>query len=120
MARTQPGTSAADLRASATSLPQLDPDVLTSFIDGRFWDGYDRDALLARIGCPALLLQADPAEGGHLSDALADRAVSLLADCALVRWPGVGHNIHFLQPQAFVQEVTYFLESLRAEAPLAT
>ena len=119
LARTQSGASAADLRASATALPQLDPDVLTSFIDGRVWDGYDRDALLARVGCPALLLQADPAAGGHLSDALADRAVSLLADCALVRWPGVGHNIHFLQPQAFVQVATSFLESLRAEAPLA-
>ncbi len=119
LARTQPGANAAALRASATALPQLDPDVLTSFIDGRVWDGYDHDALLARIGCPALLLQADPAAGGFISDALADHAASLLADCALVRWPGVGHNIHLPQTSAFVRVVTDFLESLRAEAPLA-
>ena len=119
LARTQPGTSAAALRASATSLPQLDPDMLTSFIDGRVWEGYDRDALLARVECPALLLQADPAAGGIMSDTLADHAASLLADCALVRWPGVGHNIHALQPLAFVQAATSFLESLQAEAALA-
>lgn len=120
MARTQPGTNAADLRSSATSLPQLDPDVLTSIIDGRVWDGYDHDAFLARIGCPALLLQADPAAGGHLSDAMADHAAALLADCALVRLSGVGHGPHNAQPLVFVQLVTDFLESLRAEAPLAT
>ena len=120
LAPAQPGTSAANLRSSATALPQLDPDVLTSFIDGRVGDGYDYDALLARIGCPTLLLQADPAAGGFMSDPLADHAAALLADCALVRWPGVGHDIHGAQPLAFVQVAMNFLESLRAEAPLAT
>ncbi len=120
MARTQPGTNAAALRANATAYLQLDPDVLTSFIDGRVWDGYDHDALLARIGCPALLLQADPAAGGIIPDAMAEHAAALLADGALVRLPGVGHHSKFIPPEVFVPVVTDFLESLRAEAPLAS
>ncbi len=120
LARTQPGTNAAALRASATAYLQLDPDVFTGFIDGRVWDGYDHDALLARIGCPAMLLQADPTAGGIIPDTMADHAAALLADCALVRLPGVGHHSKFIPPLVFVPVVTDFLESLRAEAPLAT
>jgi pimeloyl-ACP methyl ester carboxylesterase len=107
------GLNAATLRYRAATLPQLDLDVLTSLIDDRIWGSYDRDAFLARIGCPALLLQADPDAGGVITDALADHAASLLADGTLVRWPGAGHNIHGQLPLAFVQVVTDFLESTR-------
>lgn len=36
----------------------------------------------------------------------------LLADCALVRMPGMGHALHAEQPVAFSRIVMDFLESL--------
>lgn len=63
---------------------------------------FDLDALLPAISAPTLLLQADPAAGGALSDAMAERAMLLLPNAALVRFPGSGHNIMRDQPDAFV------------------
>ncbi len=55
----------------ATNLYQQDPDVLSVLIDdfAHAAAGYEMDELLPKIGCPVLLLQADPASGGVMTDA---------------------------------------------------
>ena len=42
----------------------------------------------------------------------ADRLARLMADCTAIEWPGVGHLIHWLQPEALAKYTIGFLESL--------
>jgi pimeloyl-ACP methyl ester carboxylesterase len=112
LAELLPEEDAVGLLAWAKCLSRLDPDVLTMVIDGRATEGLDTDALLKRIACPVLLLRADPALGGAIEDADAERACSLLSHCTLVHLPGVGHGIHYEQPETFRRLVTDFIESL--------
>jgi pimeloyl-ACP methyl ester carboxylesterase len=110
----QPGADAAALRARAFSLHQLDPEVLTFVVEDRAKEGYDLDVLLRQIACPVLLLQGNPAHGGALIDADAQRAAGQLAHGTHVYLPNVGHGIHAAdgQPLAFARLVHDFLESL--------
>ena len=105
------------LRFGARCLLDVDPGVLTPIIDGRWLDGYDRDAILRRIECPTLLLQADYTVGGMLSDRDAASAVSLLRQGSHVKLDRVGHQIHWLAPEATARLVCGFLESI-GDSPL--
>ena len=98
----------ASLAWSAQCLSQLDPGVLTPVIEGRWLDGYDVTGIFSRVQCPALLLQADPAAGGALSDADADAAATAMASCHCVHFPGIGHNLHRDRPEAVLQAVQDF------------
>ncbi len=100
------------LRFSARCLADMDPEVLLPLVEGRWLEGYDRDALLRRIQCPALLVQADVAAGGMLPDADAASAAALLAQGSLVKLPQVGHLIHWLAPEATARLACGFLESV--------
>lgn len=93
----------ASLAWSAECLHQLDPEVLTCVIEGRWLDGYDTRDILARIRCPAMLLQADPAAGGALTDADAEAAVAALPDSQHIRFPNAGHQLHRDNTQAVLQ-----------------
>lgn len=104
------GTS---LRFTARSLTRLDPDVFEPILAGRWLDGYDLDALLARVRCPVLLLQADTAAGGMLTEEDASRIERLLPDCCRIRFPGEGHLIHWMQTEKTLRLITGFLESVR-------
>jgi pimeloyl-ACP methyl ester carboxylesterase len=106
------GVDAANTRGSAAGLLLVDPDTIARFLDDTVLDGFDLDERLARIACPVLLVQADPAAGGYLTDERADRAAAALADCALVRLTGVGHGVQGQQPVPFTQMVNQFLDSL--------
>ena len=97
----------------ASCLAQIDPDVLTPIIEARWLTGYDWEATLKAIHCPTLVLQADTAAGGMLMDADARRAQELIADCTLVRFPQVGHLIHWMSTQELLRHTSCFLESLR-------
>lgn len=88
----------ANLRWSAQCLARLDPQVLTPVIEGRWLDGYDLPEILAKIRCPALLLQADPQAGGALVDSDAALCESTIAACRVVRFPGASHLLHWQQP----------------------
>lgn len=103
---------AAALRFAARCLTRLDPRVLEPLVAGRWLEGYDPDAVLRRVRCPALLLQADVAAGGMLPDAIAEQAMAALSDGARIRVAGVGHLIHSQQPDATLRWVTNFLCSL--------
>ena len=91
------------LEWSAYCLSQIDPEVLTPVIEGRWLDGYDVLDILTSIHCPTLLLQGDPAAGGALTDADAASAVAALLSCQHVRFPGCGHQLHRDRPQEVLQ-----------------
>lgn len=103
---------AASLRFTAHGLTQLDPEVLTPVVEGRWLDGYDVDAVFGAFRCPALLLQADPAAGGALTDDDARHVASLPGDVSHVRVQGVGHLIHGSDPARMTCLLHSFLESL--------
>jgi pimeloyl-ACP methyl ester carboxylesterase len=102
---------AAALRFTARCLQQLDRDVLTPVVAACWIDGYDRDALLRRIACPTLLLQADPAAGGMLTDEDAAQVEALISDCTRVRLTACGHLMHGTRTQDLLNVVHNFLES---------
>jgi pimeloyl-ACP methyl ester carboxylesterase len=115
LAELQPERDAAALRARAMALSQLDPDVLTFILEDRAKEGYELDARCRQIACPTLLLQGNPALGGALEDADAQRAATLLPRCLHIRLPEVGHGIHGgdrSRPDIFCRLVYDFLESL--------
>jgi pimeloyl-ACP methyl ester carboxylesterase len=97
---------------SAQCLSQLDPEVLTPVIEGRWLDGYDFPSLLAGLSCPTLLLQADPSAGGALTDADAESLKSIVSDCQHVRFPGCGHNLHRDRPESVLRAFADFAASL--------
>lgn len=102
----------ASLRLSARMLLDLDPEVLPPLIQGRWLEGVDFPSVLRRIQCPVLLLQADVAAGGMLSDPEADAMRACLSDVTLARLPGVGHQAHWLATADLARHLLAFLESL--------
>lgn len=86
---------AASIQLSARCLTRLDPEVLTPLIEGSWLDGHDYRDIFPCIKCPTLLVQADPAAGGAMSDDDATLAESLIARCHRVRLKGVGHQAHW-------------------------
>ena len=102
----------ASLRFTARCLKQLDRDVLSPIVAGRWLDGFDWGAVLSNVGCPALLLQADLSVGGMLTDDDAAEAERLMPDCSRVRLSKAGHLIHWLQTETCLRLVNSFLESL--------
>jgi pimeloyl-ACP methyl ester carboxylesterase len=103
---------ASSLRFSARCLRDLDPDVLTPLVEGRWLDGYEWEAVWRGVRCPALLLCGDEGCGGMLARAEAGRMARAMADCTLVELPGVGHLIHWMETATTVRLVTGFLETL--------
>jgi pimeloyl-ACP methyl ester carboxylesterase len=102
----------ASLAWSAQCLSQLDPEVLTPVIEGRWLDGYDFPDALSRVRCPTLLLQADPSASGALTDADAESLKSTVSDCQHVRFPGCGHNLHRDRPESVLRAFADFAASL--------
>jgi pimeloyl-ACP methyl ester carboxylesterase len=95
----------------AESLHRLDPDMLTAVVDQfeEMHAGYDLETLLPRLTCPILLLQADPAEGGMLTDDEVARARELSPAVDHVRFTGLGHALHMVQPEPVLRAVLDFL-----------
>jgi pimeloyl-ACP methyl ester carboxylesterase len=65
----------------------------------------------SKIRCPVLLLAAGT--GSALADGEADRLASQLPDAKLMRFPGVGHRIHGLRPEPFLEAIEPFLRRVR-------
>ena len=106
----------------SVSLHQLDPDTLLAVMDDPAitMAGYHMPAVLPAIPCPTLLLQADPAAGGLLSDAEVAEALALLPDGHHRRLTGIGHPLHSTHPAAICDEIDGFLSSPPPEAPNIT
>lgn len=99
------------LRFTAASLARMDPAVLEPIVAREWMLGYDRDSILRRVQCPSLLMQADPAQGGMLTDEDAAASVKALRDCSLVR-VAAPHLINWADPGGMVRLVHGFLSSL--------
>ncbi|OWK39442.1 alpha/beta fold hydrolase [Fimbriiglobus ruber] len=103
---------AAALRFMARCLADLDPAVLDPVLNGHWLDGYDPFDAASRVRCPALLLAADPAQGGMIPPADADTFAARLADCARVDLPDCAHLIHGTRPETFLRLTLGFLDSI--------
>lgn len=101
----------------AESLARQDPEVLTALLDDfeATAEGYEMDVLLPRIKCPVLLIQADSAYGGLMTDAEVERARALLPGVAHVRLKGIGHGLHGERKQPVVEAIEDFLRTLKAD-----
>ncbi len=102
---------ATTLRFAASCLRRLDPAVLAPVADGTWLDGYDTAAVFQGLRCPALVLQADPAMGGMLTDADAAALVRSAADATVVRVNGAGHALHWAATQMTLGHSLAFLAS---------
>jgi pimeloyl-ACP methyl ester carboxylesterase len=98
----------------AETLKQHDPTMLTAVLDDfeNTHDGFGSDALFASIQCPVLVLQADPAHGGLLTDSDVQQVLPLLKHARHVMLPGVSHALHNQSPDAVLSAVVEFLETL--------
>ncbi len=91
---------------------QMDPEAFTSHIEKSFFGDIGPDALLSRIECPVLLLQAEPEMGAAMQDEDRDRALRHIRDAVYVRFDGVGHSISVGDPIRFRRALFDFLDSL--------
>lgn len=98
------------LNWSAQCLSQIDPELLTPVIEGRWLEGYEIADILASIRCPTLLLQGDPTTGGALTDADATSVLAGLSSCQHVRFSGCGHQLHRDRPQEVLQALRQFMQ----------
>lgn len=87
----------------------VDTAVMEAFRGGRLMEGYDGPLVLPLVGCPVLLLQADPALGGHMDDLDLRRALTLLADGQYVKVRGVGHQLQLDNRRAVLAAIAPFL-----------
>jgi pimeloyl-ACP methyl ester carboxylesterase len=79
----------------AGCLRDLDSTMLDAVIEfDEMHAGYEADRLLPEISCPVLLIQADPAYGGALTDEDVAVARSLLRDVRVARIDQVGHSLY--------------------------
>jgi pimeloyl-ACP methyl ester carboxylesterase len=79
----------------AGCLRDLDSTMLDAVIEfDEMHAGYEADRLLPEISCPVLLIQADPAYGGALSEEDVAVARSLLRDVRVARIDQVGHSLY--------------------------
>ena len=70
------------------------PAVMEEFRAGTLADEFRPESVLPQVRCPVLLLQADPAEGGLMTDSDVALGRRLLPDVAHVKFMGVGHGLH--------------------------
>jgi 3-oxoadipate enol-lactonase len=80
-------------------------------------DYYAVDPALRLDEAPTLLMQADPALGGVLSDEQAELALSELPNGAVLRVPGAGHAIHAYRPREFVDAIVRFVGAKKIDMP---
>jgi pimeloyl-ACP methyl ester carboxylesterase len=111
------GADAAQFRGWAKTLSQVDPDAAQYHAEGRigeYVENVDMDAALEQISCPVLLLQADPSQGGMVSDGDVEHALSLLANGIHIKLQGAGHGLGLStwEVTPLLRAVTDFLESL--------
>lgn len=107
LGRFNPGVGDFYLRSMAEMWHQAADGVLVDLLSHSA-DYFAIDDQLRHIESPTLILQADAARGGVLTDAQAERAARLLPLGTWRPMPGAGHAIHATAPQEFVRQVREF------------
>lgn len=101
---------------SADRLAGYYKDVDAAFVDALLTRDEPGSAAIAEapaaVRAPALVLV--PGVGGALADGEADRVAAAMPDAKVVRFPGVGHRIHGLRPEPFLEALEPFLRRVRA------
>jgi pimeloyl-ACP methyl ester carboxylesterase len=102
-------------RFQAENLYLLDPEMLDAVLAGPedMLAGYDGVRVLPAITCPVLIVHADPARGGGLTDADVEDALRLLPDGRHIRLDGLDHSLHATQAPRLLAAITPFLEEVR-------
>ena len=86
-----------------------DPDALAMTVDGTAFEDWDPRASLPQIGCPTLLLQANPELDGMLSDEDVKLALDLLPNGRHVKFPLLGHALFMHQTKPVLEAILQFL-----------
>lgn len=92
------------LRRRVTSIGKMNPRALEDALHhaSLVWDA---DEVLTRVQCPVLLLAGDAAMGSVMSADEAERAQAIISDCELVTVDGVGHMIHDMKPDVWLESL---------------
>jgi pimeloyl-ACP methyl ester carboxylesterase len=109
-----------NMRAGYKFLSEYDTDFSRATLDGDLSKDFSPEDTLKQVKCPMLLLRADAHRHetwglvGAMDDNDLERVVSLVDD---LQWVEIssGHDIHMVQPQRYIDEVTRFVDSLRDE-----
>lgn len=112
-----PDVLSVELREWAKSVSQLDPDVVALHAQGRLHElmqDFDFEGMLRSVSCPTLLLQADPSQGGIMTDHDVEYAMSLVAESYHVQIRGAGHDLGMATCEVgpLMRALLNFLESL--------
>lgn len=99
----------------ATYYKDVDPAFVEQFGHTRP-DGHE-SVVNAVPAMPTLLLAAHAADGSALQDGEAEALVTKWPDAQLVKFPGVGHRIHGLRPEQFLEALEPFLRKARGATP---
>ena len=99
----------------ATYYKDVDPAFVDQFGHSKP-DGHEQ-VVNAVPPMPTLLLAANAADGSALKEGEADALVKRWPDAQLVKFPGVGHRIHGLRPEPFLEALEPFLRKARAAPP---
>jgi pimeloyl-ACP methyl ester carboxylesterase len=73
--------------------------------------GYDMPTVLPAIQCPVLLMQADPAAGGLMTDSEVNQALSLLTRGSHVKLAGLSHVFHNERKEPVVEALRAFQQA---------
>lgn len=98
------------IRFHAECLSRLDPETLSPILAERWLEGWDWEAALRRISCPALLLTGDFNFGGMLPEEVADKAAKAISGCERVEFKGAGHQLHATQLDRVLESAKAFLK----------
>jgi pimeloyl-ACP methyl ester carboxylesterase len=97
--------------AQARAMAGLDPEIFTPVLDGVGLIGADPEVPL---GCPTLVLRADPSLGAALTADDEARFLTTNPGAVVTVVDGASHLIHDDEPERFLAEVTGFLDRLAA------
>lgn len=107
-----------NIRAGFKFLSEYDTDFSRATIDGNLSKGFDPEETLRRVECPMLLLRANATRHetwgllGAIDEKDLECIVSLVKDLKYVQIGGA-HEMHLVQPERYVEELTRFVDDLR-------